>query len=128
MKAQSRNRHIALWALQGLLAALFLFAGGFKLTMPTDALAQRTGLPASFMQFISLAEVAGGLGLLLPGLLRIRRGLTPLAAAGLVLIMVGAVVLSAARVSAEAALMPLAVGLLLVVVARGRRGWAVSIS
>ena len=103
----------ALWTLQVLLAALFLFAGTFKLTMPAEALAQQTGLPALFMQFISVAEVAGGLGLLLPGLLRIHRRLTPVAACGLVLVMIGA------------AVMPFVVGALLVVVVRGRREWAI---
>jgi len=96
--------------------------------MPAEALAQQTGLPAPIMQFVSLAEVAGGLGLLVPGAPADPPRAHPLAAAGLVLVMVGAVVLSAVRVSAEAAVMPFAVGVLLVVVARGRRGSVVSIS
>jgi uncharacterized membrane protein YphA (DoxX/SURF4 family) len=117
--------HIALWILQALLASLFLFAGTFKLTMPADALARETGLPALLIQFISLAEVAGGLGLLLPGLVRVHRELTPIAAAGLIVIMIGAVTISALRVSLGAAVMPFVVGLLLVTVARGRREWVV---
>lgn len=118
----------ALWTLQVVLAGLFLFAGGFKLTIPPAALAEQTGLPAPFMQFIALAEVAGGLGMLLPGLIRVRRELTPLAAAGLTLVMVGAVVISVLRVSVSAAMMPLVVGVLLVTVVRGRRGWATAVS
>jgi len=39
-----------------------------------------------------VAEVLGGLGLILPGLFRIRPGLTPLAAGGLVLVTIGAIV------------------------------------
>jgi hypothetical protein len=93
--------------------------------MPADELARQTGLPALLIQFISLAEVAGGLGLLLPGLVRVHRELTPIAAAGLIVIMIGAVVLSALRVSIGAAVLPFVVGLLLVTVARGRRGWVV---
>lgn len=50
----------ALWILQIALAGLFLFGGAFKLTLPAEALTAETGLPADFMQFISLAEVAGG--------------------------------------------------------------------
>jgi hypothetical protein len=118
-----KSAHVALWILQVLLASLFLFAGSFKLTMSAGELAQQTGLPALFMQFISLAEIAGGLGLLLPGLVRVRRELTPIAASGLIVIMVGAVVLSAIRISLGAAVMPFVVGLLLVVVVLGRRGW-----
>jgi hypothetical protein len=125
------NREVAnraLWALQVLLAALFLFAGAAKLAMPAAELARQTGVPALLMQFVSLAELAGGLGLLLPGLVRFHRELTPLAAAGLVVVMVGAVVLSALRVSLGAAALPLVVGLLLVTVVRGRRGWVASLA
>src|SRR6266536_39236 len=85
-----RRRRImnrALWIVQGLLAPLFLFAGGAKLAMPLDELAAQTGLPGPFIVFISVAELLGAIGLILPGLLRIRPGLTPLAAAGLVIIM-----------------------------------------
>jgi DoxX-like family len=127
---ETRHRkaaNVALWSLQLLLSALFLFAGGFKLTMPAADLAAQTGLPAGFMQLVSLVEVAGGLGLLLPGALRIHRGLTPVAASGLVLVMVGAVVVSA-RVSVGAAVVPIVVGMLLTMVARGRRGWIATTS
>lgn len=120
--------NVVLWIVQVALAALFLFAGSFKLTLPADELASQTGLPALFMQLVSLAEVAGGLGLLLPGLVRVRRELTPVAASGLGLIMIGAVVLSVLRVSVGAAVMPFAVGVLLVAVVRGRREWMMSIS
>ena len=110
----------ALWIIQGLLAALFLFAGVMKLFMPLDALTKETGLPGLFMRFIAVAEALGGLGLILPGLLRIRPGLTPLAAAGLVLIMIGATVLTLVSGDVLPALMPLFVGLLLAFVAYGR--------
>ena len=125
---RSKAANLALWTLQVLLAALFLFAGTFKLGMPAGELARQTGLPALFMQFVSLAELAGGFGLLLPGLVHIHRELTPVAASGLVLIMVGAAVLSALRISIGAAVMPFVVGALLLVVVRGRRVWALSIS
>jgi hypothetical protein len=66
----------------------------------------------------------GGLGLILPGLLRVQRGLTPLAAAGLTIIMVGATVLTAAGVGGGdpvVALIPGTIGLLTAFVAYGRR-------
>jgi hypothetical protein len=113
----------ALWIVQGLLAALFLFGGVAKLTMPIDEIADAIGLPAWFIVFISVAEVAGALGLILPWLLKIRTGLTPLAAGGLVIIMIGATALSAAGVGGgdpKGALFPLVTGILAAFVAYGR--------
>ena len=110
----------ALWIVQGLLAALFLFAGGMKLVLPLDKLAGPVALPGLFMRFLGVCEVLGGLGLILPGLLRIRPGLTPLAAAGLVIIMIGATVLSLVVGGVATALIPLVVGILLGFVAYGR--------
>ena len=111
----------ALWIVQGLLALLFVFAGGFKLFfMPVDTLVKETGMPSPFMQFIAVAELLGGVGLILPSLLRIRPGLTPLAAAGLVVIMIGATALTLASGDVAAALIPLVVGLLAAFVAYGR--------
>ena len=86
----------ALWMVQGLLALIFLFAGGMKLILPLDELTEQMPLPGLFVRFIGVAEVLGAIGLILPGLLRIRPGLTPLAAAGLVIIMIGATVLTLA--------------------------------
>src|ERR687892_155516 len=86
----------ALWIVQGLLALLFLFAGGMKLVQPIEALTEQMPLPGLFVRFIGVAEVLGAIGLILPGLLRIREGLTPLAAVGLVIIMSGATVLTLA--------------------------------
>jgi hypothetical protein len=77
-------------------------------------------LPGLFVRFIGVAEVLGAIGLILPGLLRIRPGLTPLAAAGLMLIMIGATVLTLASGEITPALIPLVVGLLLAFVAYGR--------
>jgi len=115
---------VLLWVVQILLALLFLFAGVMKLTMPTAALAQMTGLPGAFMKFIAVAETLGALGLVLPGLLRIGRGLTPVAAVGLVTIMAGASTVTIANGPAAPALLPAAVGILAALVARGRREWA----
>ena len=112
--------NVALWIVQGLLAALFLFAGGAKLVMSAEQMAGPVALPLWFLRFIGVAEVLGALGLILPGLLRIRSGLTPLAAAGLVLIMIGATVLTLASGDIAMALIPLVVGLLAAFVAYGR--------
>ncbi|MGH7299663.1 MAG: DoxX family protein [Candidatus Rokuibacteriota bacterium] len=111
----------ALWILQGLLAALFLFAGGMKLVLPVEEMTKQVPLPGLFLRFIGVAELLGAIGLILPGLLHIRPGLTPLAAGGLVIIMTGATVVTLAFGGGfAAALIPLAVGLLAAFVAYGR--------
>ncbi|MGH9932365.1 MAG: DoxX family protein [Pyrinomonadaceae bacterium] len=108
--------NITLWIVQVLLAALFVFAGVMKFVMPVDEMVGQTGLPGPFFWFIGAVEILGGLGLVLPGLLRIRTGLTPLAAAGLFIIMIGATVLSF-KGGAAAALIPFVAALLLAFVA-----------
>jgi hypothetical protein len=115
---------VLLWTVQGLLALLFLFAGGMKLVMPVEMLKGPVELPGLFVRFIGVAEVCGALGLILPGLLRIRRGLTPLAAVGLVTIMSGATVVTLEGGVVAPAIVPLVVGLLLASVIYGRRQWA----
>src|SRR5690349_7693350 len=93
MKQISRRRNIALWTAQVLLAALFLFAGGFKLFAPAAELAKQSPIfPPAFLKFIGVCEILGAFGLVLPGLFGVQRRLTPLAASGLVIIMIGAVV------------------------------------
>jgi hypothetical protein len=121
MASQRSSSRIALWVVQGVLAGLFLFAGGFKLVTPAAELARQSHLPVGFLQFIGACEVLGSLGLVLPGIFRVRPGLTPLAAAGLIVIMTGAVVLTARQMGVGPALFPLLVGALLAVVAVGRR-------
>lgn len=118
--ATTRRAHVALWILQGVLAALFLFAGGVKLVTPLAGLAEMSPLPAAFLKFVGVCEVAGALGLVLPGLLKIRQGLTALAAACLALLMVGAVIVTIATQGVALAAFPFVVGVLAVVVALGR--------
>jgi DoxX-like family len=116
----TRKTLALLWTIQSVLALLFLFAGVVKLATPAAELAQQSPLQPWFLKLIGLAELAGGLGLVLPGLLRIRRGLTPLAAAGLTIIMVGATILTAAAGQLGPALFPAVVGLLTAFVAYKR--------
>ncbi len=116
--------NIALWIIQILLALLFLFAGGTKLILPVETL-QAMGspnqimLPGLLLKFIGVCEVLGALGLILPGLLGKRTSLTPLAAAGLVIIMIGAVALTVAGDGVVAGIGPLIVGALCAFVAYG---------
>lgn len=117
--------NVALWIIQVLLALLFLFAGGTKLILPIETLTSmgspnQIHLPGLFIRFIGVCEVLGAIGLILPGLLRTRPGLTPLAAVGLVIIMIGATVLTFVADGFAMALTPLVVGLLAAFVAYGR--------
>ncbi len=116
----SRKTSVLLWSVQGLLALIFLFAGGTKLALPIEQLTQDIAFPGLFIRFIGVCEVLGALGLVLPGLSRMRPGLTPLAAAGLVIIMVGATTSTLAIGGGAGALFPAVVGLLAAFVAYGR--------
>lgn len=86
----------ALWVVQGLLALAFLGAGSMKIMRSREELAPRMAFVEDFsdnaVRAIGVLEVAGAIGLILPMLLDILPVLTPLAAAGLVLTMIGAAV------------------------------------
>lgn len=110
----------ALWTLQIILAALFLFAGAMKFIMPASEMTKNVPLPVNFIHFIGVVEILGGLGLVLPGLLKIRVGLTAAAAAGLVIIMAGAVGVTLAIGQTAPAFFPGIVGVLAALVAIGR--------
>ena len=115
----------ALWVVQVFLMLVFMFAGVVKLVLPVEALTatdspDQIQLSGTFLRFIGVAEVLGALGLVLPGLLRIRRILTPLAAAGLVIIMIGATSITLANGQPSAALISFVVGLIASFVAYGR--------
>jgi uncharacterized membrane protein YphA (DoxX/SURF4 family) len=112
--------NVTLWIIQGILAALFLFAGISKLVMPVEAMTSQIHLPGLFLRFIGIFETLGALGLVLPGLLKIRPELTSLAAGGLVVIMIGATSLTLTTPTPVGALFPFIVGLLAAYVAYGR--------
>jgi hypothetical protein len=120
---RKRSVTVLLWIVQVALALLFLFAGGIKLLLPMHVLMAQmvVSLPGLFIRFIGVIEVAGALGLILPGLTRIKPWLTPLAAGGLALEMIGAIIVTVIGMGVVPALMPLIVGLLAVCVAYGRR-------
>jgi uncharacterized membrane protein YphA (DoxX/SURF4 family) len=111
---------VALWIVQGLLALLFLFAGVAKLIMTVEEMTKDIPLPGAFLRFIAVVEILGAIGLILPGLLHVKPGLTPLAAAGLTIIMIGATVITLTTGAVAIALFPLVVGILAVFVAYGR--------
>ena len=110
----------ALWIVQALLALLFLFAGGSKFYMSIEEMTKDIQLPGAFLRFIGVAEILGAIGLIVPSLLRIRPGLTPLSAAGLVIIMIGATVVTILTGPVAGALVPFTVGGLALLVAYQR--------
>jgi hypothetical protein len=114
---------VLLWTAQVLLAALYFFAGSMKLILPPEAMTGPVSLPVLFIRFIGVMEILGATGLLLPGLLRIRRELTPVACAGLVIIMIGATTITLLGGQVGGALVPFAVGVIAALVAYGRRDW-----
>ncbi|MFD9357217.1 DoxX family protein [Streptomyces sp. NPDC060031] len=87
--------NIALWIAQGLLAAVFLGSGFLKSTQTKEAMIAtgQTGVaPFSLpvIRVVAALEIVAALGLIAPQLTGIAPLLTPLAAVGLVAVMIGA--------------------------------------
>jgi uncharacterized membrane protein YphA (DoxX/SURF4 family) len=94
-----RDMNIAVWMVQALLAVIFVLHGVILISPPEPMKVVFDALPFSrgFMVTIGVLEVLGAIGLILPWALRIQPRLTPLAAAGLTIIMIGAVVMHMMR-------------------------------
>ncbi|GAB5539489.1 MAG: DoxX family protein [Salibacteraceae bacterium] len=103
MDNQKNNKgiNIGLWVAQAILGAMFIMAGSMKVLQSAEALAEAlpwvSSTPIALVKFIGISELLGGLGLILPSLLRIKPSLTVLAAGGLVVVMVLASVFHASR-------------------------------
>jgi len=117
--------NILLWIIQILLALLFLMAGVTKFIMSYADMTKEAPvvLPYWLILFIGVCEILGAIGLVVPWATGIRPGLTPLAAALLIIIMIGAVVTSLPA-GVSMGVFPAVVGLLLAFVAWGRRSAA----
>jgi uncharacterized membrane protein YphA (DoxX/SURF4 family) len=97
--------NIALWILQVLLGAMFVYAGvlkAFQYERARASLLWVKDLPRGLVTSIGISELLGGLGLLLPSITGILPWLTPLAGAGLVLIMILAIGFHALRREGQA--------------------------
>ncbi len=120
----SKALHIGLWVVQILLAVVFAGAGMVKATTPIAELTEKMGWPAmmpeAMVRFIAISELAAVVGLLLPSLTRIKPMLTPLASAGLVVVMVLAVPVHLDRGEFGGAVFNLVLGGLAAFVAWGR--------
>jgi hypothetical protein len=117
---RTRGLSATLWVIQAVLALIFLFSGAAKFVLSAEQMKGPVELPVLFVRFIGICEVLGALGLILPGLFRIRERLTPLAAAGLVVIMIGATVVNLIGGLELTALVTVIVGLLASFIAYGR--------
>jgi uncharacterized membrane protein YphA (DoxX/SURF4 family) len=114
--------NILLWIVQILLALLFLFSGVMKFVMSYADMTKDAPvvLPYWFILFIGVCEILGAIGLVVPWATGIKPGLTPLAAALLIIIMIGAVVTSL-PMGVAMVIAPAIAGLLCAFVALGRR-------
>lgn len=87
----TKTWNIILWIAQVALGALFIMAGTMKSFTPIAELGAKMSWVSNFsdpmVRFVGISELAGGLGLILPTLLRIQPKLTPIAAIGLLVIM-----------------------------------------
>jgi uncharacterized membrane protein YphA (DoxX/SURF4 family) len=120
------KKNTVLWIVQGLLAVAFLFAGGSKLVMSAAQLTEQMTAsggavpPVAFVRFIGVCELLGAIGMIVPWLTGIRPGLTPLAAGGLVIIMMGATVINLMSTIPATAILTVILGLMAAFVAHGR--------
>ena len=116
--------NIALWIVQAVLALAFGMAGVMKLTQPKEKLAAQMGWVEDFapttVKLIGGLELLGAIGLILPLLTGILPWLTPLAAVGLVLTMIGAMLTHLRRHENQMVIANGALLLLAAVVAYGR--------
>jgi uncharacterized membrane protein YphA (DoxX/SURF4 family) len=115
---------IALWVVQVLLAAAFLVSGATKLSQPKEKLLKRWAWVEDFSQqtvrIIGVLEVLGAIGIVVPALVGIVPSLTPLAALGLVLLMIGAALTHLRRSEYSVITVPAVLLILAAFVAYGR--------
>ncbi|AGZ42361.1 DoxX family protein [Actinoplanes friuliensis] len=119
--------NIALWIVAGLLAVAFLFSGGMKVVRKREDLLKAgmgfvEDFPLGAVRAIGALEVLAAIGLILPAVLDIATVLVPLAATGLALMMVGAIIVHIRRGETKALAPNIVLLLLAVFVAWGRFG------
>ena len=123
-RTPSKALNITLWIAQVLLAGMFLMSGFMKVAQPIAELAKMlpwaAQVPGGLVRFIGISEVLGGLGLILPALLRIKPTLTAWAAVGIAVIMILAAAFHASRGENSAIGMNVILALLAAFAAWGR--------
>ena len=97
----SRILHLSLWAVQALLGVLFIATGVWKLLTPVPKLAAMIPwagqVPEGFLQATAVIDLLGGIGVLLPALVRIKPGLTITSALGCALLQACAIIFHLSR-------------------------------
>lgn len=97
----SKGINIGLWLVQIIIAALFILPGFMKMLQPIDKLASMmpwTGQVPQFMvRGLGLLDLLGGLGIILPSLMRIKPKLTVTAAYASILLMISAIIFHVSR-------------------------------
>jgi uncharacterized membrane protein YphA (DoxX/SURF4 family) len=118
--------NIVLWVLQIFLAGMFVMSGVMKSTRPKEALATKMPWVEDFspgmVRFIGIAEVLGGIGLILPAVTGVAKVLTPLAATGIAVIMLLAALIHVRRQEPKTIPVNVVVLVLAALVAWGRFG------
>jgi uncharacterized membrane protein YphA (DoxX/SURF4 family) len=121
---REKAMNVILWIFQALLAAAFLAAGGMKVSRPIEQLATSMhwvkSVSPGLVRALGAAEALGAIGVILPEVTHMLTWLTPLAAAGLAVVMVGATVFHLNRREASVVPMNLLLLILALVVAYGR--------
>ena len=116
--------NIALWVVQILLALAFLAAGAMKASQPVDNLKKNMGwvedVTPTSVRLIGIVEVLGALGLILPAATHILPWLTPVAAIGLVITMIGAIIVHIQRKEMSHLAAPAVLLILALFIAYGR--------
>ena len=116
--------HITLWVVQIILGGMFIMAGIMKSSQPIIDLSQAVPwaaeVPAVLVRLIGLSELLGGIGLILPSLLRIKPILTPIAAIGILIIMVFALLYHISKGETDVIGINIVLGLIAAFIAWGR--------
>jgi uncharacterized membrane protein YphA (DoxX/SURF4 family) len=97
----SKALHVALWVAQLVLATSFIWAGLMKLFQPVEKLSEMwlwtSQVPVALLKFTGIVDLLGGIGLILPSLLRIKPKLTLLTAVAIIVLMACASIFHIAR-------------------------------
>ena len=116
-------RNVLLWVLQVVFGIYFVLVGISHFIVPEGLPAQMEWmyeLSDTLHIIVGIAEIAGGLGLILPSLTRIRPELTVYAAGGLVLVMIGAVIYHAGRGEAQSIVTNVVIAAIVAFIGYGR--------
>jgi uncharacterized membrane protein len=119
--------NVVLWIVAGLLAVAFLASGAMKLTQPRQKIVESGmgwagGFSDGAVKAIGALEVLGALGLILPAVFDVAPVLVPIAATGLALVMLGAIVVHARRKEPQMVVVNVVLLVLAAFVAWGRFG------